>query len=71
MNKTGHDAVSSTAPDDKAFATLQAQFALKGHQLTRTAGPKPGLLCTRWGLAKHLADLDEARSFLAQIGGAA
>lgn len=70
MNKTGHDAVSSTAPNDKAFATLQAQFALKGHQLTRTAGPKPELFVTRWGMSKHVVDLDDARAFLEKIGGA-
>ncbi|KQP20553.1 hypothetical protein [Pseudorhodoferax sp. Leaf267] len=69
MNKTGHDAVSSTAPADKDFRTLQAQFALKGHQLHRTEGAKPELFCTRWRLVKHLDDLDHARRFLEQIGG--
>ena len=63
--------IDSAALDSKKLATLRAQFALAGHELLnskRTDGT-PCLLATRWGLTRELADLDEARAFLRQIGG--
>lgn len=63
--------IECTAPDSKELATLRAQFALAGHELlnsNRTDGT-PCLVATRWGMARELADLDEARAFLRQIGG--
>lgn len=56
---------------DKAFKTLQAAFALAGHTLSRTES-KDGAVtyyAARWGMARHLPDLDTARQFLIQIGG--
>ena len=63
--------IDSAALDSKELATLRTQFALAGHELLnskRTDGT-PCLLATRWGMARELADLDEARAFLRQIGG--
>lgn len=57
---------------DKPFKTLQAAFALRGHALTRSDardGPVT-YFSSRWGMSRELADLDAARAFLAQIGGA-
>jgi hypothetical protein len=60
-------------PERKAFATLQAEFALLGHSLFRNCPvDRPGwFTVTRWGLARDLCTLDEVRGFLRQIGGAA
>lgn len=57
----------------KEFATLAASFALAGHTLHRTNhddGPV-SYYAQRWGLVRNLASLEDARRFLAQIGGAA
>jgi hypothetical protein len=57
----------------KAFATLQAEFALLGHSLFRnTPTDRPGwFTVTRWGMARDLRSLDDVRGFLRQIGGSA
>lgn len=58
--------------NDKAFLTLRAKYALKGHQLHRT-DPTDGLV-TYWvercGLVRYLPSKDSARQYLEQIGGA-
>jgi len=59
------------ARDDKAFSSLRAAFALKGHALHRT-DPADGhatYWAERWGLVRHLPTIDAARRFLEQIGG--
>lgn len=63
---------ASACSADKAFRTLQAQFARTGHQLHRTnpADGSPVFYVTRWGLCRSLATYEEAEAFLAQIGGA-
>jgi hypothetical protein len=56
---------------DKAFETLRAAFALRGHTLHWT-DPTDGPVtfwAERWGLVKHLPTIDAARRFLEQIGG--
>ena len=60
-----------TAATDKDFATLRAQFALRGHELHRAQAPddRASYWTTRWGLTKPLADLEAVREFLRQIGG--
>nr|WP_145545770.1 hypothetical protein [Variovorax boronicumulans] len=57
---------------DKAFADLRARFALAGHELHRTDGENGHVryIASRWGHCRSLMTLDEARAFLAQIGGA-
>lgn len=50
----------------KRFATLQAAAALQGMQLHRLEGGR--LLVTRWGLARELADVDEAARWLRTMG---
>lgn len=74
----GHTDAAIVAPTaapvvltDKEFATLQAAFALRGHALHRHGGADgaTGLYAVRWGLVRHLATADDARQFLAQIGG--
>ncbi len=55
----------------KAFETLRAAFALRGHTLHRT-DPSDGAMlywAERWGLVRHLPTLHDAALFLAQIGG--
>ena len=62
-----------TTTDAKRFATLRAQFALLGHVLHKSGpGDRPGpvsYLVTRWGLARYLPTLDDADTFLLQVGG--
>ena len=57
---------------DKAFCSLRAELALRGHSLYRS-NPGDGPVTywvERWGLLRHLATLDDVREFLARIGGA-
>lgn len=63
--------VPALADDGKAFSTLQAAFALRGHQLHRSIGPDgaQAFWAERWGLARYLPSLHDAALFLAQIGG--
>ena len=68
---TGAD-FPTTDAQGKEFATLAAGFALTGHALHRTY-PNDGTVtywAERWGLVRYLPTLDDARRFLAQIGGA-
>jgi hypothetical protein len=55
----------------KAFETLLAAFALKGHTLHQT-DPADGPVtywAERWGLVRYLLTLHDVALFLAQIGG--
>lgn len=57
--------------NEKAFSSLRAAFALKGHALHRT-DPADGAVtywAERWGQARYLLNIDTARQFLEQIGG--
>ena len=59
---------------EKQFSTLLAGFATQGHWLERTfhgADIEPTFYAERWGMVRHLPTLEDARRFLAQIGGAA
>ncbi len=60
--------MSSTT--DKEFASVQAAFALKGHQLIRCAG-KPGgdYLVICWAWTRYCKDWPAVLAFLEQIGG--
>lgn len=60
-----------SADTNKDFVTLQAQYALRGHELHRTLEPDGRVTywTTRWGLTKPLPDLEGVRDFLRQIGG--
>lgn len=51
----------------KAFATLQAEFALAGHELVRLADGS--LMVGRWGLSRPLASTEEARAWLSRVTG--
>lgn len=56
---------------DKAFRTLQAEFALLGHALVDLHGSGPdAYLVTRWNCCRGLPSLQAAGAFLRQIGGA-
>ena len=64
--------MNQTPDHEKQFATLRAQFVLHGHALHRTS-PTDGAAsyyAECWGLVRYLPTLDDARRFLAQIGGA-
>jgi hypothetical protein len=64
--------MNQTTDDKKQFTTLRAQFAMRGHCLQRTSlmdGPVT-YYAERWGMVRYLPTLDDARRFLAQIGGA-
>lgn len=55
----------------KAFSTLRAAYALKGHTLHRT-DPADGSVsywAECWGLVRYLPSINTARRFLEQIGG--
>lgn len=58
---------SSARDDGKAFATLQAQFSLKGFALLRLADGV--MLAERWGFTRQLDTMTQAAQFLHQIGG--
>ena len=55
----------------KAFATLQAAFAMKGYTLHRSdASDGPEIYCAeRWGLVRYLPTLHDVVLFLVQRGG--
>ncbi len=55
----------------KAFETLRAAFALRGHTLHRS-DPADGQVtywAERWGVGRYLPTLHDVALFLAQIGG--
>lgn len=57
---------------EKQFATLRAQFALRGHRLERAfhgENKEPTYYAERWGMVRWLPTLHDAAMFLAQIGG--
>lgn len=59
-------------PTDKEFATVQAAFALKGHQLIKPAGNHCGdYLVICWAWTKYCQDWAAVLAFLEQIGGRA
>lgn len=53
-------------PSDKDFATVTAQFALKGHALIRVAN---GYAAHKWGLFCYLPNWPAVLIILEQIGG--
>lgn len=55
---------------DKAFLTLRALLALKGHVLSRTHGDDGPVrfYVTRWGLVRELPDIAAVRAFAEQVG---
>ena len=55
---------------DKAFLTLRALLALKGHVLSRTHGDDGPVrfYVTRWGLVRELPDIAAVRIFAEQVG---
>jgi len=55
---------------DKAFLTLRALLALKGHVLSRTHGDDGPVrfYVTRWGLVRELRDIAAVRAFAEQVG---
>ena len=68
---TGTNTLLNPANNDKEFYSLRAAFALNGHALHH-ADPKDGTVtywAERWGLVRHLPNIDRARQFLVQIGG--
>lgn len=57
---------------DKTFATLRAQFALRGHRLERNFhadDTTPTYYAERWGMVRWLPTLHDAAMFLARLGG--
>ncbi len=57
----------------KAFETLRAAFAMRGHYLHRTHMAAGSGQMTfwdeRWGQVRYLPTIETARRFLEQIGG--
>lgn len=51
--------------DRKAFATLAARAALKGHTLTKTPG---GYSLARWTHSRHVPDLATVDVLLQRMG---
>lgn len=67
-NEPGNSAIGDGA--DKAFLTLRALLALKGHVLSRTHGDDGPVrfYVTRWGLVRELRDIAAVRAFAEQVG---
>jgi hypothetical protein len=64
-------AINPGTETNKQFITLRALFSLRGHEL-HCVSPTDGarsFYAERWGLVRYLPTLDDARRFLAQIGG--
>ena len=63
---------ASDAREGKAFLTLRAQLALKGHSLSRTPADdgRVRYYASRWGMVRELNDLAAVAQFLEQVGGA-
>lgn len=63
--------VANAQATDKAFPSLRAAFARKGHTLHCKAehGGAEAFWVERWGLVRYLPSLHDAALFLAQIGG--
>ena len=59
--------VPQPGTNGRYFATLRAQFALRGHRLERSTH---GFYAEKWGMVRWLADLPAAQQFLIVIGGA-
>lgn len=68
QNEPGNSATGDGA--DKAFLTLRALLALKGHVLSRTHGDDGPVrfYVTRWGLVRELSDFAAVRAFAEQVG---
>jgi hypothetical protein len=68
QNEPRNSATGASA--DKAFATLRALLALKGHVLSRTHGDDGPVrfYVTRWGLVRELRDIEAVRAFAEQVG---
>jgi len=56
---------------DKAFLTLRALLALKGHVSSRTHGDDGPVrfYVTHWGSVRELPDIAAVRAFAEQVGG--
>ena len=52
--------------EGKAFATLAAQFALKGHAVHKDNGDD--FIATRWGESRYCKDFAELQAFARQVG---
>lgn len=63
-----HDDVAKDAERRKRLATLKAHLALRGFELHETS---QGLLISKWGLTRHVIDVDGGEAFLRQVGGSA
>lgn len=70
QNEPRNSAIDAGA--DKAFLTLRALLALKGHVLSRThSDDRPiRFYVTRWGMARELRNLAAVARLLDQVGGA-
>lgn len=68
QNEPRNSAIGDGA--DKAFLTLRARLALKGHVLSRTHGDDGPVrfYVTRWGLVRELRDIAAVRAFAEQVG---
>jgi hypothetical protein len=51
----------------KALSSLQAEFALAGHELVPLADDS--LMVSRWGMVRPLASMDDARKWLQRVTG--
>jgi hypothetical protein len=64
--------VTPKVDDAKAFATLQARFAIVGHTLYRAVNADGTILylAGKWGYFRELGTLEAVAAFLVTIGGA-
>lgn len=80
MNTTAQTTTNATAnnatdaPSPKDFATVQAQLAVRGHQLIHGQNPLTGrhdYLINRWGWTRYFTKWADVVAFAEQIGGRA
>jgi len=65
--------VAPNGETEKSFATMAAQFAIKGHTLHRSYRADDGrvtYLVGRWGQCRSFNHWHDVQAFLTQIGGA-
>ena len=73
LTAKANTANATDAPGCKEFATMQARFALRGHELIQSHNPltrQPDYLVTRWGLSRYCPEWQDVVAFAKQIGAA-
>ena len=69
--KTDTASLATAQNLSKSFATLRAEFALRGHTLQALVqSGREVYVVARWGHSRMFSHMHDLQAFLAQIGGA-